>query len=171
MLYSPTRNNKKGMHLFSPRRTASAVLPAATSAVSATASVAISKLGMGTDDAQKPEDSERPKGEQENPENDERMDQTVESKQNGSEDTVTEETERAEDSTASNELQETKVDDEVSDQGTEIFLADGKGKENDSNKEKIDHDQSEWASNLFYAYARRVSLLYSQVILLTIFAY
>jgi hypothetical protein len=156
MLYSPPRNHK-GMHLFSPRRTASTVLPAATSAISATASAAASKLGMGTDDAQKPEDSGSPNEEQETPEFDE-MTSRVDSTQDSSENRGVNETERAEESTPSNDHQGTKPDEEMSEPGTEILITDRTGKEDDGAQEKVPDDQSEWAPNLFYAYARRVSL-------------
>jgi hypothetical protein len=156
MLYSPTRNHKKGMHLFSPRRTASAVLPAATSTISATASAAVSKLGMGVDDAQNAEDPESPKRGSETSEHDETMEHLVESPQYSTKSTDTDEITREEDTTPSNEQHETIADGEVSDQGTEILRTDNRNGQDYMTREKEEDEHGEWAPNLFYAYARRV---------------
>jgi hypothetical protein len=50
---------------------------------------------------------------------------------------------------------ETDENDDVSDQGTQILRRDSRSKEIERTKEKLE-DNGEWATNLFYAYARRV---------------
>jgi hypothetical protein len=144
------------MHLFSPKRVASAVLPATTSTVSATASAATSKLGMGTDDAQKTEEENAGQEEHENKNEDTVANGYGESTEGDDKAENTEEAPEPDRKNNSDEQPEAQEVEETSDQGT-ITPKAINGKETDGPKEIVE-DSGEWATNLFYAYARRVRL-------------
>jgi hypothetical protein len=154
MIYSPTRYSRKGMHLFSPKRVASAVLPATTSAVSATASAATSKLGMGTEDTQNSEEGKAGQEEHRIWNDDTTANRNGESIAGNDKSTDSEEASIPDENKHFEEQPGTQEEEEVSDQGTETPKA-SNGKEIELPKELVENP-GEWATNLFYAYARRV---------------